>query len=98
MVERARKPKVRRFTAARRAEFLEHLRRTGNFTAAAKAVGLHRRSAEQRRKRDAAFSIGCVAALEEASRRLAGATDSSDGVADAEFERVKRNEDWGQLL
>lgn len=92
-----RRPKVRRFTAPRRAEFLEHLRRTGNYGAAAKAIGLDRSSAEQRRKRDAEFAIACVDALAEASRRLAGATNSSDGVADAEFERVRRNR-HGRLM
>ncbi|HYN46509.1 MAG TPA: terminase family protein [Allosphingosinicella sp.] len=89
--------KVRRFTAERRAKYLEHLRRTGNHGAAARAIGLDRCSAENRRKRDAEFAIGCMAAVEEASRRLAGATDTSDGVADAEFERVKRNR-HGRLM
>lgn len=95
--ERRRRPKVRRFTAPRRAEFLEHLRRTGNYAAAAKAIGLDRSSVEQRRKRDAEFAIACIDALAEASRRLAGATNSSDGVADAEFERVRRNR-HGRLM
>jgi molybdenum-dependent DNA-binding transcriptional regulator ModE len=94
---RRRKPKVRRFTAERRAQFLEHLRRTGNHGAAAKAVGLNRSSAEQRRKRDAEFAIGCAEAEAEASRRLAGASDIFDGVADAEFERVERRRS-GRLM
>lgn len=75
-----RRVKVRRFTAERRAAFLEHLRRTGNQSAAAKAVGLNRSSVEQRRKRDAEFAIGCAAAEEEASRRLAGSAGPFDGV------------------
>jgi molybdenum-dependent DNA-binding transcriptional regulator ModE len=50
-----RRRKVRRFTVERRAQFLEHLRRTGNQGAAAKAVGLHRDNVEKRRRRDAEF-------------------------------------------
>lgn len=84
-----RRVKIRRFTAPRRATFLEHLRRTGNAKAAARAVGLHVRSAERRRERDAAFAIAWAAAVEEAGRRLAGATDPFDGVADAGFETIR---------
>jgi len=65
------KRKVRRFTAERRAAFLEHLRLSGN-QAAARSVGFDRTVPEQRRRRDAAFVLECRAALEEASRRLAG--------------------------
>ncbi len=88
--KQGRRRKVLRFTAPRRAAFIEHLRRTGNWTAAAKAVGLHPRSADQRRRRDAEFALLCIRAKEEAARRLAGARDSSDGVADAEFETIRR--------
>jgi molybdenum-dependent DNA-binding transcriptional regulator ModE len=85
-----RRAKVRRFTAERRAQFLEHLRRTGNQGAAAKAVGIHRDNVEKRRKRDAEFAIACMAAEEEASQRLAGARDPFDGVEDARFETIRR--------
>jgi molybdenum-dependent DNA-binding transcriptional regulator ModE len=84
-----RRRKVRRFTAERRAQFLEHLRRTGNQGAAAKAVGMHRDNVEKRRKRDAEFAIACIAAEEEAARRLAGARDPFDGT-DGEFETIRR--------
>jgi len=85
-----RRRKVRRFTAERRAQFLEHLRRTGNQGAAAKAVGMHRDNVDKRRKRDAEFAIACMAAEEEVSQRLAGARDPFDGVGDAEFETIRR--------
>jgi molybdenum-dependent DNA-binding transcriptional regulator ModE len=85
-----RRPKVRRFTAERRAQFLEHLRRTGNQSAAAKAIGLHRDNVEKRRKRDAEFAIACMAAEEEVARRLAGARDPFDGGADGAFETIRR--------
>ena len=88
--QRRRRRKVRRFTAERRAQFLEHLRRTGNQGAAAKAVGMHRDNVEKRRRRDAEFAIACVAAEEEVGRRLAGARDPFDGVADGEFETIRR--------
>lgn len=82
--------KVRRFTAPRRAEFLEHLRQTGNFNAAAKAVGIDRCTAEQRRKRDAEFAILCAEALDEAHRRLAGAEGAFDCLGQGEFNVIKR--------
>lgn len=87
---RRRRAKVRRFTAERRAQFLEHLRRTGIQGAAAKAVGLHRDNVEKRRKRDAEFAIACMAAEEEVSRRLAGAGEPFEGVADGAFETIRR--------
>lgn len=85
------KRKVRRFTVERRAAFLEHLRRSGNQAAAARSVGFDRSAPEQRRKRDAAFELECRAALEEASRRLAGAADPWGHDGDAEFETVRRS-------
>jgi len=85
-----RRKKVRRFIAPRRERFLEVLRRTGNVRIAAKAVGICPTSVEQRRRRDAEFAIACEAALDEASRRLAGAKDAFDGVDDARFETIRR--------
>lgn len=85
------KGKVRRFTVERRAAFLEHLRRSGNQAAAARSVGFDRSAPEQRRKRDAAFELECRAALEEASRRLAGAADPWGHDGDVEFETVRRS-------
>ena len=68
----SRRRKVLRFTAPRRAAFLEFYRGSGNWTAAAQAVGIDRSTADQRRKRDAQFALDCIAAREEADRRLAG--------------------------
>lgn len=83
------KRKVRRFTVERRAAFLDHLRRSGNQAAAARSVGFDRTVPEQRRKRDAAFELECRAALEEASRRLAGATDPFAHDGDIAFETIR---------
>ncbi len=88
--EPRRRPKVKRFTAPRREAFLAFLRKTGNFSAAAQAVGIDRSTAEQRRKRDAQFALDCMAAKAAAARLLAGATDCFDGVADAELQTIKR--------
>lgn len=84
------KRKVRRFTAERRAAFLEHLRRSGNQAAAARSLGFDRMVPEQRRRRDAAFELECRAALEEASARLAGADDPFAHDGDTEFETIRR--------
>jgi hypothetical protein len=88
--KKPRRRKVKRFTAERRAAYLEHLRRTGNGTAAAAAIGMHRDCAEKRRKRDAAFALDCMAAEAEAARILAGATDCFDGVADPASQIIRR--------
>lgn len=90
MERKQRRPKVRRFTAPRRAEFLDYLRQTGNFGAAARAVEINRSSAEQRRKRDAEFAIGCAEALAESDRRLAGAEGAFDCPGHGEFNVIKR--------
>lgn len=83
------KRKVRRFTVERRAAFLDHLRRSGNQAAAARSLGFDRTVPEQRRKRDAAFELECRAAIEEAGRRLAGATDPFAHDGDAAFETIR---------
>jgi molybdenum-dependent DNA-binding transcriptional regulator ModE len=88
--KKPRRRKVKRFTAERRAAYLAHLRRTGNGVAAAKAIGMHRDCAEQRRKRDAAFALDCAAAEAEAARTLAGAKDCFDGVDDPARQIIKR--------
>ncbi|HEV7660939.1 MAG TPA: hypothetical protein VGO55_13955 [Allosphingosinicella sp.] len=85
-----RRPKVSRFIESRRALYLETLRRTGNHRAAARAAGIDRSTAEQRRKRDAGFALACIAAEAEAAQRLAGARHMFDGVEDARFETVRR--------
>jgi hypothetical protein len=85
-----RKAKVRRFIESRRAVYLEMLRRTGNHAAAARAAGVDRSTAENRRKRDADFALACIAAEEEAAQRLAGARHMFDGVEDARFETIRR--------
>jgi hypothetical protein len=81
---------VRRFIESRRALYLETLRRTGNHRAAARAAGIDPTTAQQRRKRDADFALACLAAEEEAARRLAGAQHMFDGVEDARFETIRR--------
>lgn len=83
------KRKVRRFTAERRAAFLDHLRRSGNQAAAARSLGFDRTVPEARRRRDAAFELECRAALEEASRRLAGAADPFAHDGDVAFETIR---------
>jgi hypothetical protein len=82
--------KVRRFIESRRALYLETLRRTGNHRAAARAAGIDPTTAQQRRKRDADFALACLAAEEEAARRLAGAQHMFDEVEDARFETIRR--------
>ena len=86
----SRRRKVRRFTAPRREAFLAFYGRTGNWSAAAKAVGIDRSTADQRRKRDAQFALDCMAAKDAATRLLTGARDCFEGVADAERETIKR--------
>jgi hypothetical protein len=86
-----RRPKMLRFTAPRRAAFLEYYRGTGNWTAAAKAVGIDRSTADQRRKRDAQFALDCMAAREEADRRLAGAEGAFDAPGQGDFSVIKRS-------
>jgi transposase-like protein len=81
--------KVRRFTAERRAAFLAHLRRSGNQAAAARSLGFDRTVPEARRRRDAAFELECRAALDEASRRLAGAADPFARDGDVAFETIR---------
>ena len=80
-----------RFTAPRRAAFLEFLRKTGNYHAAAAAVGIDRTTAEQRRKRDAEFAIGCREALAEADRALAGAEGAFDVAGQGAFDVIKKS-------
>lgn len=84
------RPKVRRFTAPRREAFLAFLGKTGNWTAAAAAVGIDRSTADQRRKRDAAFAIACADALAEADRALAGAESAFGAGGQGEFNVIKR--------
>lgn len=55
-----------RWTRQAREKFLNRLRRTGNVTAAARAVGLSRSRAYQIRQRDAAFSAAWDDAEQEA--------------------------------
>jgi hypothetical protein len=85
------RPKVQRFTAPRRAAFLEFLAKTGNLTAAAAAVGIDRSTAEQRRKRDAEFELACRAALAEADRALAGADNAVGLEGQGDFSVIKRS-------
>jgi hypothetical protein len=86
-----RRRKLLRFTAPRRAAFLEFLRKTGNYQAAAAAVGIDRATAEQRRKRDADFAIGCREALAAADRALAGAEGAFDAAGQGAFNVIKKS-------
>jgi hypothetical protein len=86
-----RRRKILRFTAPRRAAFLEFYRSSGNWTAAAEAVGIDRSTADQRRKRDAQFALDCIAAQAEADRRLSGAGGAFDAEGQGEFSVIKRS-------
>jgi hypothetical protein len=92
MVKRmGRKAKVgARFTAARRARFLEVLEQTGNRAAACAAAGVEWWIAEAWRKKDAVFAAAWAAALAAAERKLAGARDPFEGVEDGRFEVIQR--------
>ena len=81
---------MRRFTAPRRAAFLVFYGKTGNWTASARAVGIDRSTADQRRRRDAQFALDCLAAKEASARLLTGARDCFDGVDDPELQTIKR--------
>lgn len=85
-----RRRKVKRFTAPRREAFLEFLAKTGNWTAAAKAVGIDRSAADQRRKRDADFAIRSAEAFAAAERALAGAEGAFDAEGQGEFNVIRR--------
>lgn len=84
-----RKPGVR-FTAARRARFLEVLAATGNRTAAAEAIGTCLETMKGRRRADPALAAAWDAALAEAERKLGGARHPFDGVEDGRFEVIQR--------
>ena len=85
-----RRRKVKRFTAPRREAFLEFLAKTGNWTAAAAAVGIDRSTADQRRKRDADFAIRSAEAFAAAERALAGAEDAFGCAGQGEFNVIRR--------
>jgi hypothetical protein len=82
--------KAKRFTAARRARFLEVLEQTGNRAAACAAAGVKWWIAEAWRKKDAAFASAWEAALAAAERKLAGASHPFEGVEDGRFEVIHR--------
>lgn len=88
--KKPRRTRVRRFTAVRRARFLEVLEQTGNRTAAADAIGIDVTNVDARRARDAGFAAACEAAAAAADRRLAGARHAFDGVEDGRFEVIQR--------
>ena len=79
-----------RFTATRRARFLEVLEQTGNRAAACAAAGVAWWIAEAWRKKDAAFAAAWEAALAAAERKLAGARHPFEGVEDGRFEVIQR--------
>jgi hypothetical protein len=88
--EAGRRGKVLRFTALRRARYLEVLGETGNKRAAAEAIGFRANRMAGMRKRDPAFDAECRAAEAAASERLKDAEGPFEGVADGEFSTIRR--------
>lgn len=88
-----RRGRRKRFTALRRAEYLEVLGRTGNARAAAAAIGISRNRMREMRRRDAAFDHDCAEAEAGATRRLAGVRGPFDGIDDGNFETIRRRRD-----
>lgn len=86
-------PAVRRFTPARRRDYLAVLRRTGNARAAAEAIGMDRKHMKWRRDRDPGFARDCAEAEAAAHERLAGGSGPFDGVDDEAFEAIRRGSD-----
>ena len=88
-----RRGRRKRFTALRRADYLEVLERTGNARAAAEAIGISRNRLRAMRRRDPGFDRDCAEAEAAATRRLAGVKGPFDGVEDGAFETIRRRRD-----
>lgn len=78
-----------RWTPARRARLLELIAETGNFTAAAEAVGTSWNSVDRLRKRDPEFARQCEEASLAADERLGQAESAFEGVED-EYQAIRR--------
>ncbi len=91
MAERSGKRRV--FTAERREAYLEGLRRTGNHSAAAREAGISWSAAHRYRRRNPEYEAECVAAAQEAQRRMAGAQSPFDGTKQVAFECIRRGAD-----
>lgn len=94
--EEPRRPKKAprmRLSAEQRDTFLEVLGQTGNRRAAAMAIGVEPRLMDQRREFDAVLDRQWEEALEQAHRRLSGASGPFDCVGGREFNVIKRGKD-----
>jgi hypothetical protein len=76
--ERKKQGPRTRLSGEKRDRFLEVLPQTGNRRFAAEAIGVDARSMDQRREFDAALDAAWEEALDQADRRLAGATGPLD--------------------
>lgn len=85
--------KALRFTALRRARYLEMLEATGNRAAAAEAIRFYPERMSRMRRRDPAFAADCARAEAAATRRLLGARGPFEGVEDGEFQTIRRGRD-----
>jgi hypothetical protein len=81
-----------RLSQEKRERFLEVLGQTGNRRTAARAIGVEPRLMDQRREFDAAFDRQWRAAVEQADRRLAGATGPLDCIGGAEPMVIRRGQ------
>jgi hypothetical protein len=86
---RKRGPKVR-LSGEKRARFLEVLGQTGNRRMAALAIGMDPRGMDQRREFDPVFDRDWAEAVEQADRRLAGASGPLDCVGGEEPMVIRR--------
>jgi hypothetical protein len=82
-------PKVR-LSGEKRARFLEVLGQTGNRRIAAEAIGMDPRGMDQRREFDPVLDRDWAEAVEQADRRLAGASGPLDCVGGEEPMVIRR--------
>ena len=83
----------RRCTAEKRAVYVDALRRTGCYRAAAREAGIGERAARKWRARDAAFGAACREAVEAGQERLAARRGETQGAASAGLESIRRGAD-----
>jgi hypothetical protein len=79
-----------RLSGEKRVRFLEVLGQTGNRTLAAEAIGADPRGMDQRREFDPLLNREWRAALDQAERRLAGASGPLDCIGGAEPMVIRR--------
>ncbi len=82
-----------RLSAEKRDRFLEVLGQTGNRRLAAEAIGVEPRLMDQRREFDALLDRQWREALEQAERRLSGASGPLDCIGGAEPMVIRRGSD-----